>query len=67
MEKTNKGFVLLHFDVMYKGRFICQVEYKHCPLFKIDVDELMEAVYERRPSLTGKKGIELLETKNIVK
>lgn len=67
MEKTSKGFVLLHFDVMYKGRFICQIEYKHCPLFKLDLEEVMEIVYDHRPSLEGKKGVEILETNNIVR
>ena len=65
--KTRKGFVLLHFDVMYKGRFICQINYEHCPLFKLDVDEIMEEVYAQRPSLVGKKGVEILETTNLVK
>ena len=65
--EARKGFVLLHFDVMYKGRFICQIDYQHCPLFKLDMEEVMEIVYTRKPSLAGKKGVQVFETTSIVK
>lgn len=62
-----KGYTIYHFDVMCGGRFVCQIAFKHCPLFRIDIAELMEAVYERKPSLRGRKGVEIIETNNIVK
>nr|UWG77811.1 MAG: hypothetical protein [Bacteriophage sp.] len=43
----------LIFDVMLNGRFICTLRYKYCPLFPIEIDELVKLVLSKRPTLKG--------------
>ena len=45
----------LVFDVMLKGRFVCTLRMKYCPLFPLTVDEICEFVERKRPTLKGKK------------
>lgn len=56
----------MYFDVMLNGMFVFQLVYKYCPLFKLDLEDVLRKVYERKPSLEGKR-IELYETKNVVR
>lgn len=42
------------FDVMLNGRFVCTLRYKYCPLFPIEIDELVKLVLSKRPTLKGK-------------
>lgn len=42
------------FDVMCEGRFIFQLPFEYCPLFRFNVKEVEEAVYAKRPTLRGK-------------
>lgn len=44
----------LVFDVMLKGRFICTLRYKYCPLFPVKDTELISFVEQKRPTLKGK-------------
>lgn len=44
----------LFFDVMLNGRFVCTLRYKYCPLFPIDIKELVKLVLSKRPTLRGK-------------
>lgn len=44
----------LTFDVMLRGRFVCTLRYKYCPLFPIDMDELTDFVLSKRPTLKNK-------------
>lgn len=44
----------LTFDVMLKGRFVCTLHYRFCPLFPIMEEELAAFVESKRPSLKGK-------------
>lgn len=41
----------LFVDVMLKGRFVCTLQYKYCPLFPIDIKELIDFVISKRPTL----------------
>ena len=41
-------------DNMSGGRFVGQVSYKYNPLFPPNHNELMDFVFEKRPSLKGK-------------
>ncbi len=51
------------FDVMVGGRFVMQHKFRYCPLFKVDLNQIMEEILERRPSLRGKH-IQLYQTAN---
>ena len=42
------------FDVMLNGRFICTLKYKYCPLFPIDVEDLIKFVLKKKTYLKGK-------------
>lgn len=44
----------LKFDIMLHGSFVCTLEYKCCPLFPIDIDDLKKFIEQKRPSLVGK-------------
>ena len=61
-----KGYKVIYFDIMLHGKFVCQIAYKYCPIFRLDINDLMREVYERRPSLKGKP-IEVCETEMIVR
>lgn len=54
------------FDVMCEGRFIMQYRHKWCPIFPINLEEVVNEILLKRPTLKGKH-IELFETENIVK
>lgn len=43
--------ITLIFDVMLRGRFICTLRYKYCPLFPIDMGELTDFVLSKLPTL----------------
>lgn len=45
----------LFVDVMREGRFIFTMPYKFCQLFKLDLTDVVEKIYEKRPSLKGQK------------
>lgn len=62
MEKN----VMLYFDVMLDGVFLFQIAYSYCPLFRLDLKDVLAKVYSRRPSL-AKKRIELYHTENVVR
>lgn len=53
------------FDVMYDGKFIMQHTHKWCPAFPIDLEKVVEEIYEKRPSLRGKY-LELYQTDNLL-
>ena len=53
--KPGNGMKTLVFDVMLKGRFVCTLRMKYCPLFPLTVDEICEFVESKRPTLKGKK------------
>lgn len=60
------GYKKVYFDVMFKGRFVFQLEYLYCPLFKINMDDIFGKIYEKRPTLKG-KNIEIHQTLNVVR
>lgn len=41
----------LFLDIMLKGRFVCTLRYRYCPLFPIDEKELQDFVVSKRPTL----------------
>ena len=41
-------------DVMHKGRFVMTLPYKHNPLFKIYIEDVIKKIIEKRPTLRGK-------------
>ena len=49
------GSKTLFVDVMKDGRFLFTMPYRHCPLFKLDLNDVYAKVYEKRPSLKGQK------------
>lgn len=44
----------LIFDVMLKGRYVCTLKYRYCPLWPIEEKELTDFVESKRPTLKGK-------------
>lgn len=54
------------FDVMYDGKFIMQHTHKWCPAFPINLEEVVNEVLSKRPTLKGKY-IELFETENVLR
>ena len=61
-----KKNAMLYFDVLLDGMFLFQIAYRHCPIFKLDLNEVLDRVYARRPSLASKY-IEVYQTKNVVR
>lgn len=41
----------LFIDVMLKGRFVCTLRYKYCPIFPINSKDLHDFVISKRPTL----------------
>ncbi len=42
------------FDIMLDGRFVCSMSYTYSPLFRLDIDDLVNFIESKRPSLKGK-------------
>ena len=40
-------------DVMHNGRVVMTLPYKHKPLFKRDIEDILEKIIEKRPTLRG--------------
>ena len=53
--KIKKGYERVYLDVMIKDRFVCQLIFYYCPLFKITDEELNEFVVKNKPNLVKKK------------
>lgn len=43
----------LKFDIMLRGRFVCTMKYRFCPLFPLNEGKLRAWIEEQRPSLEG--------------
>lgn len=41
-------------DVMHNDRFVMTLPYKYNPLFKIDIEDVIKKIIEKRPTLRGK-------------
>lgn len=58
MAKNNvkiKGYKTVYLDVMIKDRFICQLVFHYCPIFKVTDEEIRNFVLENRPTLSKQK------------
>lgn len=66
LQSQNKGTMkVLAFDVMLRGRFVCTMKYRYCPLFPLEIDELKKFIEDKHPSLKGKDyTISLFNKKN---
>ena len=51
---TPSGLSTIYLDVMEKGKFICQLAYKYCPLFPVNIQKVEAYIYKQRPSLRGR-------------
>lgn len=60
-----KGYKVIHFDIMLNGMFVFQLAYRHCPIFKLDIDDVRQEIYKRRPSLQNKR-IEICQTDMVI-
>lgn len=54
------------FDIMCNGRFVMQYKYRWCPAFPINLEEVVNEILSKRPTLKGKH-IELFETENVLR
>lgn len=54
------------FDVMCDGRFVMQHRHKWCPAFPINLEEVVNEILLKRPTLKGEH-IELFETENVLR
>ncbi len=54
---TGKPAQKKHFiaDIMQNGKFICQIKYEYCPLFKFDLGAVIDFIEKHKPSLQGQK------------
>lgn len=52
--KIKKGYERVYLDVMIKDRFICQLVFHYCPIFKV-TEEVRKFVLENRPTLSKQK------------
>lgn len=50
-----KGYKTVYLDVMIKDRFICQLVFHYCPIFKVTDEEVRKFVLENRPTLSKQK------------
>ena len=51
MAITDKRMKTIFLDIMLKGRYVCTLRYRYCPLFPIGEKELRDFVVSCRPSL----------------
>ena len=49
-----RGDKIVYLDIMLGERFWAQLEYKYCPLFPIDTNDVQEFVVSKFPSLRHK-------------
>ena len=60
-----KGYKVIYFDIMLNGMFVFQFAYKYCPLFALNLSDVMQEVYKLRPSLRTKH-IEIYQTEEVL-
>jgi len=56
----------LNIDVMTMGgaKFYCSMEYPYNPLFKVELEDILRYVYEKRPLLKYEKDVKIFIDKN---
>ena len=45
----------VHLDIFVGGRFLTTLHMKHCPVFRLEMEEVVRFVEQRRPSLRRKE------------
>lgn len=51
---ATKAFEIIPIDVMQGGRFVVTIRYRHCPVFRLDFEDICTKIFKRRPSLQDK-------------
>ena len=49
------GKSTLFYDIMVGGVFLCTMRYRYLPCFGIDMQDMINEIFERRPSLRQKR------------
>lgn len=57
MEARSKDFIRI--EILANGAYRGEVRYPHCPLFKLDVDDMVKFIYEKRPTLKYEDKVDL--------
>ena len=46
-------------EILVNGIYRGEVRYPHCPLFRLDLNDMTRFLYEKRPSLKYEKEVEI--------
>ena len=46
--------MIIEIDIMRGDRYLKTIQYKHCDVFKLDLNDVIKFVEEKNPSLVGK-------------
>lgn len=49
-----RGMQTIYIDIMEGQRFLCQLPYRYCPLWPLDLETIGQYVYEKKPSLRNR-------------
>lgn len=50
-----KGYKTVYLDIMIKDKFICQLVFNYCPIFKVTDEEIRKFVLENKTTLSKQK------------
>ena len=46
--------MIIKIDIMKGERYLKTIQYKHCEVFKLDLNDVIKFIEEKNPSLVGK-------------
>ena len=49
-----KAFEIIPIDVMQGDRFLVTIRYRHCPAFRLNLEDILTKIFERKPTLREK-------------
>ena len=52
---VKKGYIVISYDVMLEGVFQATLSYEYCPLFPIDLKDIISHTEEMLRSMKGKQ------------
>lgn len=49
----------IRIEILANGKYRGEVHYPHSPLFKLDIDDMVRFIYEKRPTIKYEKEFEV--------
>ena len=46
--------MIINIDIMKGDRYLKTIQYKHCEVFKLDLNDVIKFIEEKNPTLVGK-------------